>query len=141
MQAHSLERIAILGWLADLVLVAHAALALFIVVGLAIIVVGNMRGWRRVNARWFRFTHFGAILIVVAESWIGLTCPLTSLEMWLRGASSGTTYGGGFIEHWVRRFLYYDAPPWLFVLAYSLFALAVIAAWLHYPPERARRVK
>jgi hypothetical protein len=30
----------------------------------------------------------------------------------------------------------YDAPPWVFTTVYSLFALAVLAAWWYYPPRR-----
>ena len=48
------------------------------------------------------------------------------------------TYTGGFVEHWLQRVLYYDAPAWVFTLAYSLFALAVLATWWRYPPRRNR---
>jgi hypothetical protein len=32
--------------------------------------------------------------------------------------------------------LFYDAPPWVFVLAYSLFGALVVAAWWYVPPRR-----
>jgi Protein of Unknown function (DUF2784) len=125
--------------LADAVLSLHFAIVLFVIGGLVLIVAGNLCGWRWVNAWWFRLAHLAAIAIVVAQSWLGVTCPLTSLEMWLRAQARGSTYSGSFIEHWVARLLYYEGPPWVFALAYSLFALLVVAVWWRFPPERGRR--
>lgn len=116
----------------------HAALALFVVSGLFVIIAGNLRGWRWVNALGFRLIHLGAIVVVAAEAWLGVACPLTSLEMWLRAQAGGTPYAGSFIEYWVQRLLYYDAPDWVFTVAYSVFALAVAATWWYFPP-RSRR--
>jgi hypothetical protein len=58
--------------------------------------------------------------------------------MWLRRQAGEATYGASFIEHWVQRLLYYEAPSWVFTLAYSLFALLVAAAWWYFPPRRGR---
>ncbi len=122
--------------LADAVLLLHAAVVLFVIGGLVLIVIGQRWHWRWVNGWWFRVAHLLAIAIVVAESWIGLTCPLTTLESWLRARGGGPAYAQGFVEHWVQRLLYYDAPPWVFVLAYSVFALGVAAVWWRWPPRR-----
>jgi hypothetical protein len=120
---------------ADLVLVLHFAIVLFVVGGLILIVAGNLRGWRWVNALGFRLAHLAAIGVVVAESWLGLVCPLTTLEAWLRQQAGLKTYSASFLEHWVQRLLYYDAPAWMFMLAYTLFALAVVSAWWFFPPR------
>ena len=124
--------------LADLVLLLHAALVVFVVGGLAIIVAGNLLAWRWVNALWFRLAHLGVIAIVVAESWFGLVCPLTSLEMWLRAKAKGGTYVGSFVAHWLRSVLFYEAPAWVFTVVYSLFGLLVVAAWRLFPPRFGR---
>jgi hypothetical protein len=124
--------------LADLVLALHVAIAAFVVLGLAVVVVGNLRGWAWVNRLWFRLAHLAAIAFVVAESWFGMVCPLTTLEMWLRAKGGAPTYAGGFIAHWLQYLLYYNAPPWVFTLAYSLFGLAVLATWWRFPPQRKR---
>ena len=124
--------------LADAVLSLHFGIVVFVIGGLALIVAGNLRGWRWVNAWGFRLAHLAAIAVVVAQSWLGVTCPLTTLEMWLRARAGASTYGGSFIEHWVARLLYYEGPPWMFALAYSLFALAVVAVWWRFPPTRSR---
>lgn len=124
--------------LADAVLVLHAAVVLFVVAGLALIILGNLRGWGWVNQVYFRLLHLLAIALVLAEAWLGIPCPLTTLEMWLRAQAGAATYSGGFIAHWLHRLLFYDLPPWVFVLAYSLFALLVAASWLWFPPRRRK---
>jgi hypothetical protein len=124
--------------LADAMLALHIAIVLFVIGGLVVVVVGNLRGWRWVNAWWFRLAHVAAIGIVVAETWFGIVCPLTTWERWLRTKAGASIYEGGFIEHWMQRALYYDAPPWVFTMAYSLFGLAVVAAWWFFPPRWRR---
>lgn len=125
--------------LADVTLLLHAALVVFVVGGLVLIIVGNLRTWRWVNALWFRLMHLAAITVVVAETWLGAACPLTSLEMWLRTKANSTTYTESFIEHWLQRSLYYEAPAWVFSLGYSLFGLIVVATWWYFPPRLTRR--
>lgn len=122
--------------LADAVLALHVAIAAFVVLGLIVVVAGNLRSWGWVNRLWFRLAHLAAIAVVVAESWFGMVCPLTTLEMWLRVKGGGPAYSGGFIEHWLQYLLYYDAPAWVFTLVYSLFGLAVLATWWLFPPRR-----
>lgn len=124
--------------LADAVLTLHLLIVIFVVGGLAFIVVGKLRAWRWANALWFRLAHLAAIAVVVAESWFGLVCPLTSAEMWLRTQARATTYSGSFIEHWLGRVLYWEAPTWVFTAAYSVFGLAVVATWWWFPPRAGK---
>ena len=121
--------------LADVVLVLHVGVVLFVVGGLALIVAGNLARWRWVNGWWFRAAHLGAMAWVVVEAWLGATCPLTTLEAWLRRQAGAAVYKTGFIEHWLQQLLFYEAPTWVFVLGYSLFALLVVAAWWIFPPH------
>jgi hypothetical protein len=123
--------------LADAVLTLHFAIVIFVVGGLVLVVVGNWRHWRFVNRWWFRLAHLAAIGVVVAQAWLGIVCPLTTLESWLRAQAGEAGYEAGFVEHWVGRALYYDAPAWVFTAAYTLFAAAVVAAWWFFPPRRA----
>jgi hypothetical protein len=122
--------------LADLVLTLHVAVVLFVVGGLWLIVVGNWRGWPWVNGWGFRLAHLTTIGVVVAEAWWGIVCPLTRLEMWLRAQGRDNIYSGSFIEHWLQALLFWQAPPWVFTMAYTLFAVAVAAAWWRFPPRR-----
>ena len=129
--------------LADAVLALHFAVVAFEVGGLAFIIIGNLAHWRWANALWFRLAHLGAIAIVAAEAWLGITCPLTTLEFWLRAKSGVTTvatYSESFVGYWLHRLLFYSAPPWVFVLAYSAFGLLVVAAWFCFPPRSNHRI-
>jgi polyferredoxin len=121
--------------LADGVLLVHFGIVLFVVGGLMLIVAGNLAGWAWVNRWGFRLAHLAAIGIVAAQSWLGMHCPLTVLESWLRSQAGDTPYSRSFIEIWVQRLLYYEAPTWVFTAAYSLFALLVVLAWWRYPPR------
>jgi hypothetical protein len=125
--------------LADAVLALHVAFVAFVVAGLLLIVAGNLLAWRWVNAWWFRVLHLAAIVTVAAESWVGIVCPLTSFETWLRAHAHEAVYGGSFIEYWLQRILYYDAPAWMFTVAYTLFGTVVAATWWRFPPQRRRR--
>ena len=129
--------------LADAVLVIHFAVVLFVMGGLFVVIVGNLRGWRWVNRLWFRLAHLVAIAVVVAQAWLGRLCPLTIMESWLRGQAGETGYRASFVEHWVQRAIYFEAPVWMFAALYTVFGLLVLAAWWYFPPVprggRARR--
>ena len=123
-------------WLADAVMALHFAVVLF-VLGVALaVLVGGPAGWAWVRRPWLRWLHLAAIGVVVAQAWLGLHCPLTVLENWLRAQARLAGYEKSFIEHWVQQLLYYDAPPWVFVLAYSAFGLLVLWQWRRWPPRR-----
>ena len=124
-----------------MVLSVHVAIVLFVVGGLVLVVVGNWRRWRWENALWFRLLHLAAIAVVVAQVWLGMVCPLTTLEMWLRASAGQNTYGGSFVEYWLQRLLYYEAPDWVFTLAYTVFGLATAAVWWRFPPDLRRRAR
>jgi polyferredoxin len=125
--------------LADAVLVLHVVIALFVVSGPVVIVIGNLRGRQWINSLWFRLSHLAAIAVIVAQAWLGAICPLTSIEMWLREQAGAATYTGSFIGYWLQRLLYYEAPAWAFTLVYSVFGLVVAATWWFFPPQRRRR--
>ena len=125
--------------LANAVLALHVAVVVFVVGGLVAVIAGNVAGWRWVNRLAFRIAHAVAIGVVVAEAWFGLACPLTTLEMALREGAGAPTYASGFVEHWLHALLYWDAPAWVFVALYTVFAVLVAATWWYFPPTRASR--
>lgn len=124
---------------ADLVLVCHVGFVVFVVAGLLLILVGGCRGWRWVRNPWFRGAHLAAIGVVVVQAWLGIVCPLTTLEMALRKCAGDVTYEGTFIAHWLRRLLFYNAPVWVFVVCYTAYALLVAGTWWKFPPRRKGR--
>jgi hypothetical protein len=121
--------------LADTVLLLHAALVIFVLSGPAWVIAGVARGWAWTRRRGWRLLHLAAIAVVVAESWLGIECPLTTLEAWLRLQAGQPTHGQGFIAHWVGRLLFYNAPAWVFALVYTGFGLLVLWTWRRWPPR------
>jgi len=121
---------------ADAVLLLHLVFVVFVVIGLVLIFIGKARAWSWVRNPWFRLTHLAAIGVVVLQSWLGIICPLTQIEMTLRARAGNAVYTGTFISHWLERILYYQAPPWVFALSYTIFATVVIASWFWVRPRR-----
>lgn len=71
-------------------LTLHVAVVVFVVGGLLPVLVGNLCNWQWVNIYYLRLAHLIAIAFVAVEASLGATCPLTSLEMWLRGSTQAT---------------------------------------------------
>lgn len=125
--------------LANVVLMLHVAIVLFIISGLLLTLLGGALRWQWVKNFWFRVLHLGGIAYVAMEAWLGIVCPLTTLEVWLRGQAGQATYEGDFIAHWLGQLLFYQAPPWVFTAAYSAFTLLVVLSWVLVPPRRPWR--
>lgn len=122
-----------MNWLANIVLVLHALLVLFIVGGLAAIWVGAAFGQAWVRNRVLRIVHLAAIGIVALLAVLDIPCPLTVLEDWLR---TGSVSQEGFVQRWVSDWLYYNFPGWVFAAAYVMFLLVVALTWFRVPPRR-----
>ena len=127
--------------LADLTLIFHVAFTLFVVLTVPLIFLGNWLNWAWVRFTWLRLLHLLAIGIVVVQSWLGIICPLTTLEMFLREQAGNIVYTGSFIEHWLHQLLFWQAPTWVFVVIYTAFALLIIIAWFLVPPLAASKSK
>lgn len=121
--------------LANVILFLHVSYVGFVVLGLLLIWAGIVWRWKWVRNRWFRGIHLAMILIVVVEAWIGITCPLTTLENWFRKQSGQQLYDGDFIAIWLHDLIFLELPPWVFTCAYSLFGLAVVGTLWFSPPQ------
>jgi hypothetical protein len=121
--------------LADAIVVVHFLIVLFVLAGVPLVYLGVALRWAWVRRWHWRLLHLGAILFIAAESLLGIACPLTAWEYALRGQQS--THG--FVERWLDRILFYDAPLWVFTVAYVAFAALVLVTWLAVPPTRQRR--
>ncbi len=127
--------------LADMVVVIHASFVAFVVLGLLAIVLGLAFHWGWVRNFWFRVLHLAAIGVVAAQALAGVICPLTILENYLRRLGGQETYPGAFIGYWAHRLIFFRGEPWMFTLCYTLFGLAVLAAFVFGPPRWPSRVR
>lgn len=120
---------------ADIILLLHVLLVAFVVLGFLLIFIGKFRQWLWVRHRGFRIAHLLVVAVVVVQSWFGLICPLTSIEMALRERAGDTLYTGTFISHWLETILYYQAPAWVFVVCYTVFGTVVVGSWFWVRPH------
>ncbi len=123
---------------ADLLLFGHVMFVIFVVFGLALILLGKLLDWNWVRNPWFRFAHLGAIGIVVLQSWVGVFCPLTRWEMAFRARAGDVVYAGSFISHWLESILYFHAPAWAFTTCYTIFGALVVASWFWVRPHHRK---
>jgi hypothetical protein len=120
---------------ADIVLFVHFSFVAFVVLALFLILLGHMLRWSWVRNPWFRMVHLLSIAFVVVQSWSGMICPLTILEMELRSRAGDAVYLGSFIAHWLGTVLYYQAPAWVFATCYTAFGIAVLISWIWVRPN------
>ena len=125
---------------ADLILILHVAVVVFIVGGLLLIWVGAWRGWRAVRNRCFRLWHVAAMAIVLVQAVVGVLCPLTVWEAELRERAGQPTYGDAtFIQYWLQRLLYWEFPAAAFVVLYAATMIAIAASWWWVKPRPSNR--
>lgn len=123
---------------ADGLLIIHTLFVGFVVLGLVAIYAGYWLNWNWVRNRKFRIIHLLAIAVVVAQAWLGVICPLTIWEMALREAAGTTAYSGSFIQYWLQKLLYWQAPDWVFIVVYTVFGGLVLASWYSVRPKPAK---
>ncbi len=128
-----------LGFLADLVAVLHLGYVGFVVIGLLLILAGWWFQWQWVRNRWFRLIHMTMIGIVVVEALLGIVCPLTTLENFLRQQAGQSIQAGSFVGRLVHGMLFYDFSPRTFTILYCGFGAAVLASWFLVPPRPLRQ--
>lgn len=118
------------GILADLVLAAHLAFLVFVVLGGLLLF-----RWPRVV--WL---HVPCALWGVSTEFAGIVCPLTPLENVLRHKAGGAGYAGDFIEHYITVTLYPAGLTRGVQLALGAFAVAVnVIVYWRVIARRARR--
>lgn len=124
---------------ADSVVVLHMAYVLFVVLGLVMILIGYLTKWQWVRNKWFRMSHLLMIGIVVVESLLNLTCPLTTFENWLRASGGQPVSESSFIGRFAHDLIFFDLPPGFFTIVYCAFGMLVAATFVLVPIRRSER--
>jgi len=115
-------------FLADLILVVHAAFVAFVILGgLAVL-------------RWpaMAWVHLPAVAWGAAMEFGGWICPLTPLEVALRQRGGEAGYSGSFIEHYVTPVLYPGGLTHSMQVVLGLTVLAV-NGWVYFQAWQRRR--
>lgn len=121
--------------LADAILVLHVGIVAFVVLGSLAILAGGPLRWRWVRNRAFRLGHLALMVFIAAQAWLGQLCPLTEWEQALRIRAGQDAYEGSFVEHWLSRLIFFDAPWWVFIAAYTALAALLALCWWRWPPR------
>ena len=117
--------------LADIILILHFLIVIFITAGFIIIPIGYYYNWNWIQNFKLRLFHFGLIFIVTFETLVGITCPLTSIENYLRGINNSKS----FISFWIEKIIYWDFPTSFFMFLYFVFLGWTLLMWKIYPPK------
>jgi hypothetical protein len=125
--------------LADAILALHVGVVLFVVLGALAIPIGAWRRWHWVRLRRWRIAHLLLMAFIALQAWLGALCPLTVWEKALRARAGQSVYAETFIEHWLSRLIFFEAPWWVFVAAYSALAACLVLLWILVPPHARRR--
>ena len=120
---------------ANIILFIHISYVIFVVGGMILIFVGNVRGWTWIRNPWFRLIHLLAIIIVIIQSWLNTICVLTTLEMALRNWAGTPAYSDYFIVHWLEKIISFHPPLWAYAVVYTLFGGLVAASRFWIPPQ------
>jgi hypothetical protein len=112
----------------ELVLILHFLIILFVIFGFPV--------GLKYNHRLFRIIHFSSLVFVAVLMVLGLPCPLTILEEYLRQAP---VYEGSFIASWLNRIIYLEGFDARFVV-YLASGFAVLVGtsffWRPLNPEK-----
>ena len=102
---------------ADAVMVLHFAFLVFVV-------AGPLLAWQWRRLVW---AHLPALAWAGATVFVGLACPLTSLEKSLRRSAGGEGYEGGFVDRYIEDVVYPDEYT---SLLRTLAAAVIVAGYL-----------
>ena len=116
--------------LADLVLITHFAIAAFLALGMLLIPLGAYWHWAWVRSRRLRQIHIGLMILIAIEALFHITCPLTTLEAYLRKSTAPES----FWADQLGKILYWDLPLEFFTILYGCCVVWALFLWKSVPP-------
>ena len=115
---------------ADTILILHFLVIIFIISLYFLIPYGYSKNWKFVKNYKIRLAHLMLIFFITLETFLGIICPLTTLENDLRGQ----LYSETFISFWISKVIYWDLPTTFFIVVYTIFLIFAIILWLKFLP-------
>lgn len=117
--------------LADIILVFHFCIVIFVTSGFFLIPIGYKFNWNWITNKKLRMFHIGLMIFITVETFFGMTCPLTYIENNLRGIYGSTS----FIGFWIQKIVYWDFPNLFFIIVYFLLLCWTFLMLKLYPPK------
>jgi hypothetical protein len=125
--------------LADLIVVVHLGIVLFVVLGLVCVLLGGFLGWQWVRNPVFRIAHLALISFVAIQgAGLGQLCPLTIWENELRREAGEGGYSGSFVGRLCHDVLFVEVKQETLNWVYVAFAALVLATLLLVRPRWRR---
>ena len=118
--------------IADFILFIHLIIAIFISAGMVIFPIGGLMSWRWCKNFSLRLTHLGLIVVVFIETLIGVNCPLTVVENYLRAQDTHQSFIGSLMSNT----LYWNMSEALFFHLYGICVVWVLILWILFPPSK-----
>jgi hypothetical protein len=114
-------------FLADILMVAHASFSVFVLYGLVFILAGTIVDWRWARNRWFLNLHLAATIFLLARIWLGLPCPFSATEDYLRSQISMSCPLGIMTHAIFHQLAFRGNDPHGFALWTTLFGVLAVS--------------
>jgi len=121
--------------IADIVLVIHICVVIFMISGVVLIPIGYKFDWGWIANTQLRIFHTGMMVFITLETLLGITCPLTFIENSLRGIYQSQS----FIQYWIKQIIYWDVPVHFFIILYCIFLGWTFLMWKLFPPRKSKK--
>jgi len=125
---------------ADVILLIHFIFVAFVVLGFIFIWIGYFTKQKFARNAKFRICHILAMGIVLCESLVGMLCPLTEWENYLRvRGGQDQVYETSFMKEWIHKIMFFDFSELTFVIVYALFFALILLTLLVIPLDLKKR--
>ena len=121
-------------FLADLILIIHFAVVLFIIFGFFFPIFYKFK-FNFAKNYYIRIIHISLITIVLVETLAGVICPLTIIENLLRNS----TQSESLIAKLLRDLLFWDFSISYFLFIYFICFSWTVFIWFFFPPNKKIR--
>ena len=116
---------------AEIVLIIHFIIFLFICLGFILIPIGYNLDWNWIKNRIIRLIHISLMGFVTIETIVGVICPLTSIEFLLRDGSKVD----GNLTLIIHKIMYWNLPNNYFIVLYILCLTYLVLLWFIFKPK------
>ncbi len=120
--------------IADIILILHFGIILFITSLFFLIPVGYKFNWIFTKNIKIRVFHAGLMTFVTIETFLGIACPLTYLENYFLNENENENKL--FLSYWLNKIIYWDLPSYFFLIMYLICLFWTFIMWYIFPPKK-----